>query len=81
MGQSKPFNEENKNNLKHRAWNSLKEFFGKDEPEHPLSPELISTLAKHSSPQDLSEDPNEERMHRSTERRRISENPASTWPG
>lgn len=80
-----PFDWSNNNRLKERTINAVKEFFGKEEPDHPLSPEMIAKINMEFE-QDESlthgeEDPNADRIHRSTERRRISDNPNSVWPG
>jgi len=77
------YDESNPNNLKQRAWDSVKEFFGEEEKEHALSPALIATLGKFSTDAapDSEEFANTERRHRETERRRIAGNPTAVWPG
>ena len=88
MAEAKRFDWSDKNNLRHRAWESIKEFFGKDEEEHPMSPETILHDSAEGSgsgampPIDpVDPDPNSSRIHRQTEKRRINESPATTWPG
>lgn len=78
----KPFDWNDPKNLKERAWNSVKEFFGKEEEEHPLSPE---TVAKESKATDSgripeSEEGHPDRLHRRTEQRALNETP-TVWPG
>lgn len=79
-----PFDWSNQRNLKSRAWRSVQEFFGKDEAEHALDPELVAGVSEDTESSDMApdeKDPNAERIHRPTEQRRISENPNSVWPG
>lgn len=83
MAQAKqPFDWDNKINLRRRAWESVKEFFGKEEPEHAMSPETVAEQTKgNGNDRRRLEDPNAERIHRPTERRNISDSPSTTWPG
>jgi hypothetical protein len=78
----KPFDWNDPKNLRERAWNSVKEFFGKEEAEHPLSPE---TVAKESKGGDAefhpdTEESHADRLHRRTEQRALNDNP-TIWPG
>jgi len=83
----KPFDWNDPKNLKERAWNSVKEFFGKEEEEHPISPETVAQESK-SSRADYDTAPNEadseeshaDRIHRRTEQRALNEKP-TIWPG
>jgi hypothetical protein len=78
------YDSKNPNNLKHRAWDSVKEFFGEEEKDHALSPGLIASLGNFSTdapPSALEEAPGLERRYRLTEKRRIARNPNAVWPG
>jgi hypothetical protein len=81
-----PFDWTNKNNLRHRAWQSVKEFFGGEEEEHPLSPGQLTGAEGGAEPppppeREAEEDPNAERIHRETEQRKLKDNPATMFPG
>lgn len=73
-------------------WTNVKKLFGmtSDDRERPLNPTLVSSVSQGGEfigPEDPSneasrdENSHEERVHRLSERRRINENPATTWPG
>lgn len=83
MAQKAKFDWMDKNRLKHRAWESVKEFFGKEEEERPLSPGLVAGEIQESSESGSQEEviSHEDRVHRTTEQRRINESPVTTWPG
>lgn len=75
----KPFDWNDPKNLRERAWNSLKEFFGKEEEERPLSPQIVAQESKDGEPASTVEN-HEDRLHRRTEQRSLNENP-TIWPG
>jgi hypothetical protein len=83
----KPFDWSDPKNLKERAWNSVKEFFGKEEEEHPLSPDTVAKesgsrgdLGATHADQNEADDSRDERIHRHTEQRALNEKP-TIWPG
>lgn len=79
----KPFDWNDPKNLKERAWNSVKEFFGKEEEEHPLSPDTVAKESKADEGFEQTTEPEEshgDRLHRRTEQRTLNENP-TIWPG
>ena len=78
-----PFDWSNQRNLRRRALESVKEFFGKEERSHPLSPEKVAEASKEGSGEgaDLNPRPREERKARETENDRINKAPNNIWPG
>lgn len=77
----KPFDWNDPKNLRERAWNSVKEFFGKEEAEHPLSPDTVAKESKASEQEHIDTEENHaERLHRRTEQRALNDNP-TIWPG
>lgn len=78
----KPFDWNDPKNLRERAWNSVKEFFGKEEEEHPLSPETVAKESKNAESEFIpdSEESHADRLHRRTEQRALNDNP-TIWPG
>lgn len=80
----KPFDWNDPKNLRERAWNSVKEFFGKEEADHPISPEMVAKESQGAEGSDAPLEPSEEahadRLHRRTEQRALNDNP-TIWPG
>lgn len=78
----KPFDWNDPKNLRERAWNSVKEFFGKEEEEHPLSPGTVAKESKANNEEFTpeTEDSHADRIHRRTEQRALNDNP-TIWPG
>lgn len=76
----KPFDWNDPKNLRERAWNSVKEFFGKEEAEHPLSPGTVAKETKAAEPAPDTEDNHSERLYRNTQQRALNDNP-TIWPG
>lgn len=76
----KTFDWNDPKNLRERAWNSVKEFFGKEEAEHPLSPDTVARETQATTPALNADDNHGERLYRSTQQRALNDNP-TIWPG
>jgi hypothetical protein len=83
----KPIQWNDEKNLRQRAWESVREFLGKEEEPHPMSPEEVEELRSkpaspkpYRTPEEEEEGIRAERIHRETEQRALNDRP-NIWPG